>query len=141
MPASIVLDTNVLISGLRSRRGASYRILELVGGSEFKLNVSVPLVMEYEEVAKREARALGLTHADVDDLLDYLCTVANHREIYFLWRPVLRDASDDMVLELAVEAACDFIVTHNVRDFAGAETFGVRVVSPGAFLKRIGVLS
>ena len=140
MLPSIVLDTNVLIAGLRSRNGASFRLLSVIGEAKFELNVSVPLVLEYEEVAKREARALGLTHAEIDDVLDYLCAVAIHREIYFLWRPVLRDAADDMVLEVAVEAGCDFVVTHNGRDFAGAERFGVSVATPGAFLTRIGVL-
>ena len=140
MVPSIVLDTNVLIAGLRSRNGASFQLLSLVGEAAFELNVSVPLVLEYEEVAKRESRALGLTHAEIDDVLDYLCAVATHREIYFLWRPVLRDAADDMVLEVAVEAGCDIVVTHNVRDFAGAERFGVRALTPGEFLKRIGVI-
>ena len=138
MGPSIVLDTNVLIAGLRSRNGASFRVLGLVGEAAFELNVSVPLVLEYEEVAKRESRALGLTHAEIDDVLDYLCAVATHREIYFLWRPVLRDAADDMVLEVAVEASCDFVVTHNVRDFAGAERFGLQAITPGEFLTRIG---
>ena len=140
MVPSIVLDTNVLIAGLRSRNGASFQVLSLVGESAFELNVSVPLVLEYEEVAKRESRALGLTHAEIDEVLDYLCAVATHREIYFLWRPVLRDAADDMVLEVAVDAGCDIVVTHNVRDFAGAERFGVRVLTPGEFLRRIGVI-
>jgi putative PIN family toxin of toxin-antitoxin system len=140
MIPSIVLDTNVLIAGLRSRNGASFQVLSLVGESAFELNVSVPLVLEYEEVAKRESRALGLTHAEIDDVLDFLCAVATHREIYLLWRPVLRDAADDMVLELAVEAGCDIVVTHNVRDFAGAQRFGVRALAPGEFLKRIGVI-
>lgn len=132
MTLSVVLDTNVLISGLRSRRGASHRLLELVGTPEFLLNLSVPLVVEYEDVAKRQARALGLSHQDIDDVLDYLCSVGEHREIYFLWRPVLRDPRDDMVLELAVEAGCDFVVTHNLRDFAGIEKFGVRAISPSS---------
>ena len=140
MIPSIVLDTNVLIAGLRSRNGASFQLLSLIGESAFELNVSVPLVLEYEEVAKRESRALGLTHGEIDDVLDYLCAVATHREIYFLWRPVLRDAADDMVLEVAVEAGCDIVVTHNVRDFVGAERFGVRTLTPGEFLKRIGVI-
>ncbi len=140
MGPSIVLDTNALIAGLRSRNGASFRVLSLVGESAFELNVSVPLVLEYEEVAKREARALGLTHGEIDDLLDYFCAVGTHRQIYFLWRPILRDPADDMVLELAVEANCDFVVTHNVRHFAGAERFGIRAATPSEFLKRIGVL-
>lgn len=138
MRPSIVLDTNVLVSALRSRLGASFQVLSLVGTGQFELNVSVPLVFEYEDVAKRHARSLGLTHAEVDDVIDYLCSVAQHRHIHFLWRPVLRDPHDDMVLELAVEAACDFIVTHNVGDFGGADRFGLRVLRPGEFLRRIG---
>ncbi len=139
MPPSIVLDTNVLIAALRSNRGASFQLLSRVGGDEFQIDLSVPLVLEYEEVAKRDARVFGLTHDDIDDVIDYLCAVGQHHRIHFLWRPVLRDAQDDMVLELAVEAASDCIVTHNIRDFEGAARFGVRVLTPSTFLKRIGV--
>lgn len=142
MPAKqVVLDTNVFISALRSNQGASFLLLSLVGGNPaFEINLSVPLVLEYEDVAKRQARSLGLTHEDIDDVLDYLCAVANRREIYFLWRPVLRDPADDMVLELAVEAECEAILTYNQRDFVGAEQFGVRILTPKAFLQEIGVL-
>lgn len=84
------------------------------------------------------AKSLGLTYADVDDILDYLCSVANRREIFFLWRPFLNDPKDDMVLELAVEAGCDCIVTFNTRDFAGVGQFGLRTVTPREFLREIG---
>ena len=67
-----------------------------------------------------------------------LCSVAHHQEIHFLWRPVLRDSRDDHVLELATEAGCEIVVTHNVRDFAGSERFGVAAVTPGEFLRKIG---
>jgi putative PIN family toxin of toxin-antitoxin system len=130
---SVVLDTNVLIAGLRSANGASFAVLEGVG-RKFELNVSVPLVLEYESVTKRLARELGLTFEDIDDVLDHLCSVAHHRLIYYLWRPVLRDPNDDLVLELAVESNADYLVTHNIRDFAGSEQFGVRVISPRDFL-------
>lgn len=138
MVRQVVLDTNVIVSALRSRRGASHRLLLLVGGPEFQINLSVPLVLEYEDVAKRTAQEAGLTVADVDDVIDYLCSVARLREIHFLWRPVLKDPGDDHVLELAVEAECHTIVTHNVKDFAGSERFGIRAVTPGEFLKSIG---
>ena len=138
MAVQIVLDTSVLIAGLRSRRGASFRLLSLIGGTAFELSVSVPLVLEYEAAAKAQARELGLSQADIDDVLDYLCAVAHRRAIFYLWRPMLRDPQDDMVLEVAVEAGCEYLVTHNVRDFAGAEQFGIQVIRPGAFLKRIG---
>lgn len=138
MALSIVIDTNVLLAALRSHRGASFEVLRRVGESAFELNVSVPLILEYEAVAKQQASELRLTHQDVDDVLDYLCSVSRHRQIFYLWRPVLRDPKDDMVLELAVEAGCQFIVTHNVRDFTEAEQFGVRAITPRDFLRRIG---
>ena len=39
---------------------------------------------------------------------------------------------------LAVEAGCRLVVTHNTRDFAGSEQFGVTAITPGEFLRRIG---
>jgi predicted nucleic acid-binding protein len=60
--------------------------------------------------------------------------------LFFLWRPYLKDPEDDMVLELAVTANCDFIVTYNIKDFKGAEEFGVEVITPQEFLERIGEL-
>ncbi len=140
MTVQVVIDTNVILAALRSRRGASFHLLSLLGREDFEINVSVPLILEYEDAAKRIAREVGLTHADVDDILDYICRVANRRQIFFLWRPYLKDPHDDLVLEVAVEADCDFIITFNIRDFAGAEHFGVRVVTPKEFLKTIGAL-
>ena len=136
----VVLDTNVLVSALRSRRGASYRVLELVGSGYYDLSVSVPLVLEYEDVLLRNPGVLTISARDVRDLLDYVCSVANRQAIFFLWRPWLRDPKDDLLLELAVAAGCDTIVTFNIRDFAGIERFGLRAVTPGEFLKEIGVL-
>ena len=135
MKPRIVLDTNILIAALRSRNGASFRVLQNVGRGRFEIILSVPLVLEYEDVAKRTARMVGLGDEDVDDILDYMCRVGEHRGIFFLWRPFLKDPKDDMVLEVAVEGQCDFIVTHNVRDFKGVGQFGLEIMRPGAFLK------
>ena len=77
---------------------------------------------------------LGLSEADVDTVVDFICAQAHHRRIFFLWRPFLRDPKDDMVLEVAVEAQCRHIVTFNTRDFAGTEQFGVRPITPREFL-------
>lgn len=133
-----MLDTNVLVAGLRSKRGASHRLLTWIGTGIFDVVVSVPVVLEYEEVLKRQARTLGLHASDVDDVLDYLCSVAEHRRIHFLWRPVLPDPHDDMILELAVEGHCDSIVTFNERDFVGCERLGIRVVPPPLFVSELG---
>jgi len=134
----IVLDTNVLVSALRSRRGASYKLLSLVGKGLFDIVLSVPLVVEYESASKRQSRQLGLTHQDIDDVLDYLCSVGVHRQIYFLWRPYLRDPKDDLVLEVAVESESDYVITYNPRDFAGLERFGLQALKPGRCLEVIG---
>ena len=134
----VVVDTNVLIAALRSRRGASYRLLSLIGDGRWQVNLSVPLVLEYEDVAKRPNSGLTLSVGEIDDILDFICSEANLREIFYLWRPVLPDSKDDFILELAVESRCDFIVTFNVRDFAGAEKFGIEVVTPQEFLRKLG---
>lgn len=136
----IVIDTNVLISALRSRRGASFRLLSLVGTGRFDLAVSVPLVLEYEGVANRLSTELAVAASDVSDILDYLCAVAIHRSVFFLWRPTLPDPKDDMVLELAVDAGAPVIVTFNRRDFAGTDRFGIRALTPREYLREIGEL-
>lgn len=139
-PLQIVVDTNVFYAGLRSRQGASFQLLGQIGHNRsFQIHHSVPLVLEYEEIARRNSRTLGLTFQDIDDVLDYLCSVAGLHHIFYLWRPYLPDADDDMLLELAVESGCQRIVTFNLRDFRGVEQFGVRAVSPQEFLAEIGV--
>ena len=115
-------------------------MLSLVGTGRFEIHLSVPLVLEYEDVLLRELPYLQVTREAVEDLIDFHCSVATCHPIFFLWRPFLRDPKDDMILELAVKAGCDFIVTYNTRDFDGVEQFGLRVIEPGTFLQHIGVL-
>lgn len=130
----IVLDTTVLVAGLRSRNGYAFDLLQRVGTDLFEINLSVPLVMEYESVLARLVPELAVSEAVVQDVIDYHVSVARHHQIYYLWRPYLRDPKDEMVLELAVKAACDFIVTYNKRDFKGVARFGLEVVTPKEFL-------
>jgi putative PIN family toxin of toxin-antitoxin system len=134
----IVIDTNVVIAALRSKRGDSSKLLSLIGTQKFEIHDSVPLVLEYEDVIQRQRVELGLSREDTSALIDSLCALAHHHEIYFLWRPVLPDANDELVLELAVSAQCDYIVTHNLSDFKGIDRFGIRAVTPGEFMKIIG---
>ena len=136
----IVIDTNVLVAALRSRRGASHRLLLLIGSERFEISVSVPLVLEYEYAAKAIIGEIPLTESDIDDVIDYICRGAARTGVHYLWRPLLRDPKDDMVLELAVAAGCDFIVTYNQRDFRGAERLGVQVTTAKEFLQKIGEL-
>ena len=132
----IVLDTNVLVSAVRSRRGASFKLLSLVDSGRFTIALSVPLVLEYESAMLRASRDVRLPKRVVTNILDYLCKIGHRQEIFFLWRPHLRDARDDMVLELAVAAGCDGIVTFNTRDFGAAREFGLNVRTLPDFLTK-----
>jgi putative PIN family toxin of toxin-antitoxin system len=137
----IVIDTNILVSALRSQYGASYKLLLLLGSGKFELSLSAPLVFEYEEAGKRlVGKKSGVKSSDIDDILDYVCSVAHRRTIHYLWRPFLRDPKDDMVLELAVAAGSDIIVTYNKDDFDGIEQFGIRALTAQEFLQEIGEL-
>ena|SRR5699024_1015451 len=136
---NVVIDTNVLISALRSKRGASYKLISLIGYGKFSISLSVPLLLEDESVSKRE-KFKHLIETDIDNLLNYLCKVADKRDIFFLWRPFLKDPKDDMVLELAFEARCEYIISYNLDDFKGIEQLGVRAITPKQFLIKIGEL-
>jgi len=141
MKYSVVIDTNVIVSSLRSRDGASFRLVSLLGESDkFEINISVALILEYEDAAKRLTGEVPITARAIDDVLDYICEVAHEQRIFFLWRPVLKDLNDDMVLELAVAAGCQFIVTYNKQDFKNLKNFGIKGVSPVEFLTMIGEL-
>lgn len=133
-PPQIVLDTNVLVAGLRSRNGASFELLRRLTTGHYGLHLTVPLAMEYEDVLHRPG-LLSLPADAIDAVLDMVCAVAVQQPVHFLWRPQLRDPSDELVLEAAVNASADYLVTHNLRDFATAGGFAVQVVTPGQFLK------
>lgn len=133
----IVLDTNVLVAALRSRRGPAFRLLSMVGIGRFETAVSVPLLFEYEDVLSREA--IGVPASAAEAVLDYLCLVSHHQEVHFLWRPFLRDPKDDLVLEVAVASQSTKIITYNVKDFEGIEHFGLRTALPAEFLAELGV--
>jgi putative PIN family toxin of toxin-antitoxin system len=136
-----VIDTNIFISAQRSKRGASSKLISLVGTGRLEIHVSAPLIFEYEEVLLRQRRELGLTRDDVNDLIDAICALAVGQEIYFLWRPYLRDPKDHLVLEVAVAGGCEYIVTYSKRDFQGVDTFGIEVIDAREFLEIIGELS
>lgn len=136
-PIQIVLDTNVIYAALRSTRGASYLLLSLLESDKFDVNLSVPLVIEYEDVLKRKQQTLVFSETQIDQFLDYICLVANWHEVYFLWRPILKDPEDDMILELAVRAGCEYIVTYNKADFLGIEKFDIKLATAKEFLQHI----
>jgi len=134
----VVLDTNVLVSGLRSRSGASHQLLRMLGQPEWRQNVSVFLALEYEAVLKRLDILGTREELAIDDFLDYLFQVSNLIPSVARRRPNLRDPGDEHILELAIHCRAT-VVTHNIADFDGADMFGVRVVSPAEFLNGLRV--
>jgi len=100
---------------------------------EASLLLSVAMALEYEAVLTRPEHlaASGASREQMLMLLNALIAVSRPVEITFLWRPMLRDPDDEMVLEVAVNGGADFLLTFNERDFAGAGRLGVTVERPG----------
>ena len=137
-PTRVVFATSVLVAAARSRQGASFALVNSIPSPEFQICLSVGLYAEWQAVLTRQEHLPpGRTAEDALGFLRYLAGQAHLQEIHFLWRPFLPDADDDMLLELAFAAGCGHIVTHNVRDFRGAERLGVTAISPGDFWKLI----
>lgn len=134
----IVLDTNVIFSGIYSNRGASFKLLSMIGKKSFNFHLSVPLILEYEEKLKEKRKMLGLSLSDVDDAIDYFCVAGIcHNEINIFWHPCLNDPDDEMILELAIHSKSDFIVTHNIKDFKKIKGFRIKAIRPNDFLQTL----
>lgn len=135
----VVLDTNVLVAASRSRLGASFALLQAMRNRQFLVLLSVPLMLEYEAVLKRpeQLTASGRSVPMTDAFLDALCLCGEAVHLHYLWRPQLRDPSDEMILETALNGRADVLVSMNIRDFATARRFRLKVATPGAFLRQL----
>ena len=136
----IVLDTSVMVAGLRTRLGAGNAVLTLVAERRLALLATPPLFLEYEDVLKRPEHRLahGLSPEAIEEFLAELAALIEPVEVHFQWRPQTRDPNDEMVLEAAINGRADALVTHNVADFAGpAERFRISVLRPGDLLKKV----
>ena len=136
----LVLDTNVIVAGLRSPTGASAALIDHALNGSFVLVLSVALALEYEAVCRDSEQriASGLSEAEVEIIVTALCAVAEPVVTRFLWRPQLHDPADEMVLEAAINGAVDALVTFNRQDFGQVPgRFGIGLLSPQEALKRL----
>lgn len=134
----IVLDTDVMVSALRSNKGASRLWLEAVLSKKVQMVLSVPLLLQYEEVLSRPEQLYysHLSPPEIGEFLDGLCRISHLVEVSFLWRPTLKDPTDEMVLEAALNGQANWIVSFNQKDYGGAERFRIEVLKPGPAWQR-----
>jgi putative PIN family toxin of toxin-antitoxin system len=130
-----VMDTNVLVAGLRSSSGASHELLVRLRASGWILVLSNTVLGEYHEILHRQAEFLGLTHREGNSFIDALCQMAEKFSPTTQWQPTADDPDDEAIIQLAREAQVLYLITHNVRDVSRAAQFGVRVVRPADFLE------
>lgn len=136
----LVLDTDVIVAALRSPGGASAALLRAIRRGRATMLLSTALLLEHEAVCRREEHRLaaGLSIGDVETFLDGLAALAEPVAVHFLWRPQLRDAGDEMVLEAAVNGQAKAIVAFNHRDYGNAPArFGILLLSPAQAFRRI----
>jgi putative PIN family toxin of toxin-antitoxin system len=134
----IVIDTCVIVAGLRSRQDGSNRLLQLVSQGHLRPLVTTPLFLDYEAVLKRPESQLatGLGLAQIDVFLGALASACHGVETHYRWRPQLRDSADEMVLECVVNGSADYLVTFNQKDYGSSDKqFGYELVTPGRFCR------
>ena len=137
-----VLDTNVVVAAMRNPLGASAFLLMAARRGQIAILANVALALEYEAVCKRPEHVLvsGLSRDEVEIFVTAVVAMAEPVESHFIWRPRLRDPSDEMVLAAAANGAADAIVTFNGRDFGEIPgQFGVAVLTPAEAIRRIMV--
>jgi putative PIN family toxin of toxin-antitoxin system len=138
----VVLDTDVVVAALRSPRGGSAEVLRLARAGQLQLVASVALVLEYEAVLTRpdQLQAIGAPRREVLEALDDLAAMADMAHGHFRWRPQVRDAADEMVLEAAINGRARYLMSFNRRDFGAAPArFGVQLCAPGDYLRSLSV--
>ncbi|WP_245429062.1 putative toxin-antitoxin system toxin component, PIN family [Phyllobacterium phragmitis] len=138
-PMRLVLDTNVIVAGFRSRNGASNLLLRFADRGVVTPLCSTALFLEYEAVLSRPETRHATGHGldDVALVMSALAAIAEGVDISFRTRPMLSDVADEMVLEAALNGQAEAIVTHNVKDFRPALRLGVTVVTPGEIVRRL----
>jgi putative PIN family toxin of toxin-antitoxin system len=135
-----VLDTNVIVAAMRSPAGASTALLRAARQGKLALIANVALALEYEAtcVLPEHRLAAGINRREVGIFVDALLAMVEPVETYFLWRPQLRDPTDEFVLDAAVNGQADAIVTFNRKDFGAVPArFGIELLLPAEALGRI----
>jgi predicted nucleic acid-binding protein len=133
------MDTDSIVAAMRSPTGASAALLRAARAGKVSLVATTALCIEYEEVCSRREHviAAGFGTVELTIFLDAVVALMAPVDVWFLWRPQLRDPADELVLEAAVNGQARVIVTFNRRDFrSGAERFGIDILLPSEAIQR-----
>lgn len=134
------MDTDTIVAAMRSPTGASAALLRAARGGRVTLVATVPLCIEYEDVCSRpeHVAAAEFSSADLTVFLDAVVNLVEPVDVWFLWRPQLRDPGDELVLEAAVNGRAPVIATFNRRDFRpAADRFGMDILLPAEAIRRV----
>jgi predicted nucleic acid-binding protein len=134
------MDTDVLVAGVRGEGGASRVLITAAVERRYWFLASVPLMLQYESVLTRPEHlaAAGISELDVQVLLDAIALVARPVRISYLWRPMLPDPGDDLVLETAVNGQAEAVITFNRRHVEpAAARFGIEILAPAEAVRRL----
>jgi len=136
----IVIDTSVWISALITKNSKARELIRLVFEKKLFPQMSETLFKEYESVMKRK-KIQNLTPLNIQEqkeLLNAFLSTCRWNDIYYTWRPNLKDENDNFLVELAVASGAEVILTYNVKDFKNAELiFKHKIITPELFLKEI----
>lgn len=135
-----VIDTDVIVAAMRSPSGASAALLAAALDRQLTMLASVPLFFEYQAQCTSPVHwtAADLTLEQADIFVNGLAALVEPVKTHFLWRPMLRDPNNEMVLEVATNGGAEAIVTFNLRDYGKApSTFNIEVVTPSTAIRRV----
>jgi len=136
----IVIDTSVWISALITKESKAREVLRLVFQKRLCPQISETLFKEYESVMKRDKiqKLTALTIDEQIELFNAFLSTCKYNEIYYIWRPNLKDEGDNFLVELAVASEAEVILTYNIKDFISSElTFSHKIMTPEDFIKEI----
>lgn len=133
----IVIDANIILPALKSRKGKSNQLLRNIGIGKFDFAISIPLILEYESILKQYLDRNYYTNDDIDNFINYLCYAGKKIKLFYLWRPYLKDPYDDHILELVIHSHSKYIIAYNKKDFKEAEHLGIVSLTPAEFMNKI----
>lgn len=135
----VTVDTNVFFQALHKPQGASNKIIKLARQQKIIIALSIPVFTEYRDVLLRKGslEKFNLANKEIIAFLGFLAILGKPHDIFFLWRPNLRDEADNMFIELAVASRSEWLITSNIRDFTIDNELlhdGLKIGTPAQFL-------